>query len=100
MKKVMQYTCQAHSKAEAELVAAGLRLLDGCLDARPPLGYNSSIQDPHARCLVPVTAHFEIDQGIPEEVLPEGCRLVPESVAAYLQRTNPNGVVKKLSLED
>lgn len=71
MENVMQYNYQANSPEEAKIVADGLRMQVGCLDART-YGYSS-------------TAHFEVDQDIPEEALPEGCRLVPRSIVQFLQ---------------
>ena len=74
MKQILQYTCTVSSPQEAEMVVDGLRLLEGCLDAR---SYIWS-----------VTAHFEVDREIPPEALPDGCRLVPASIIAFLQRRN------------
>jgi hypothetical protein len=83
--QAMQYTCKVSSPQEAEMIADGLRQLEGCIDARSYIWST--------------TAHFEIDQAIPPEALPDGCRLVPTSVVAFLQRrNNGDGVVKKLSV--
>ena len=73
MKHVMQINYQAHSREEAVNVADALRIQEGCIHAA---AYSWS-----------ATAHFEVDQDIPEEALPEGCRLVPASIVAFLQRT-------------
>ena len=75
MKHCIQYTYQATSRQEAEMVANGLRPLERCIDVRV---YTWS-----------VTAHF--DCTIPPEALPEGCHIVPESVVRFIQRIHNVG---------
>lgn len=73
-KNVLQYNYQAGSQEEAIAVAENLRQLEGCLDARA-----------HS---LSACAHFAMDdQGISQEVLPDGCRIVPASIVGFLNRT-------------
>lgn len=74
MQRVIQYTYQGSSQEEAKNVADGLRQLEGCLDAHVYMWT--------------ATAHFEMDQGISQETLPAGCRIIPSSVADYLRSRN------------
>lgn len=63
--KIMQYRFQARSTEEAQQVAAGLLLLEGCIDTMVS-----------ASCSV--DAYFEIEgTENMRHVLPNGCRIVP-----------------------
>jgi hypothetical protein len=77
MEKVLQWTCHASSLEEAEMIVSATQPVEGCIDARH---FGSS-----------VTAHFDMD--IPEDAVPDGCRLVPRSIVAYLQRHDEKGCV-------
>ena len=71
-KQVIQYCVYGKSLVDAQEIGVQLGQLEGCIESGN-FGWSAH-------------AHFEAPNDMTQEMLPEGCRLVPESIADLTRR--------------